>query len=129
MLIDAGAFDLTNGATVLRLICGAFFLPHIYFKIAGNPPPALGFFATAGFKPPVFYMRVAALVELVAAIGLLLGIHTQWAALLAAASLAVAAVAVCFFNGSVKWLWNLNGMEFPVFWTIACVAVAILYWR
>lgn len=129
MLIEANAFDLTAGAVVLRLICGAFFFPHIYFKIAGNPPPALGFFTAAGFKPPAFYMRVAVVVETVAAIGLLLGIYTQWAALLAAAALAVAAVAVCFANGSVKWLWNLNGMEFPVFWSIACLAVAMLHWN
>lgn len=128
MLIEAGAFDLTNGAVVLRLICGAFFLPHIYFKVVGNPPPAVGFFISAGFKPPMFYMRVAAVVEIVAAAGLLLGIHTQWAALLAAASLAVAAVAVCFSNGCIKWLWNLNGMEFPLFWAIACVSVAMLHW-
>ena len=40
-----------------------------------------------------------------------------------------AAVAVCFFNRSVKWLWNLGGTEFPVFWAIACVVVAMLYWN
>lgn len=127
-MISAAAFDLSNGAVVLRLMCSLFFFPHIYFKIVGSPPPALGFFKAAGFKPPVFYMRVALLVELVAAVGLLFGIYTPWAALLAAASLSVAAVAVCFANGSVKWLWNLGGMEFPIFWAIACVAVAMLHW-
>ncbi|MDH3288695.1 MAG: DoxX family protein [Betaproteobacteria bacterium] len=129
MSIAASAFDLSNGAVVLRLICALFFFPHIYFKVVGNPPPALGFFVKAGFKPPVFYMRLAIVVETVAALGLLFAIYTPWAALLAAASLAVAAVAVCFFNGSVKWLWNLGGMEFCVFWAIACVAVAMLYWN
>lgn len=128
MSIAASAFDLTNGAVVLRLICGLFFFPHICFKIVGNPPPALAFFVKAGFNPPLFYMRLAVVVETVAALGLLFGIYTQWAALLAAASLTVAAVAVCFFNRSVKWLWNLGGMEFCVFWAIACVAVAMLYW-
>jgi hypothetical protein len=29
----------------------------------------------------------------------------------------------------VKWLWNLGGMEFCVFWAVACVAVAMLYWN
>jgi putative oxidoreductase len=128
MSMTASAFDLSNGAVVLRLICALFFFPHIYFKVAGNPPPALGFFVKAGFKSPVFYMRLAVVVESVAALGLFFAIYTQWAALLAAASLTVAAVAVCFFNGSVKWLWNLGGMEFCVFWAIACVAVAMLYW-
>lgn len=128
MPIVASDFDLSNGAVVLRLLCALFFIPHIYFKIVGNPPPALGFFVHAGFKPPAFYMQAAMVVESLAALGLLLGIYTQWAALLAAATLSVAAIAVCFFNRSVKWLWNLGGMEFPVFWAIACLAVAMLYW-
>lgn len=128
MALTAATFDLTNGAVVLRLICALFFFPHIYFKIVGNPPPALGFFVQAGFKPPVLYMRIATAVESLAALGLLFGIYTHWAALLGAAALSVAAIAVCFFNRSVKWLWNLGGMEFPVFWALACVAVAMLYW-
>ena len=129
MSLAASAFDLTHAAVVLRLICSLFFFPHIYFKIVGDPPPALGFFVQAGFKPPAYFMRLALLVESTAAIGLLFGIYTQWAALLGAASLMVAAVAVCFFNRSVKWLWNLGRMEFPVFWAIACVVVAMLYWN
>jgi putative oxidoreductase len=128
MSIAASAFDLTNGAVVLRLTCALFFFPHLYFKVVGNPPPALGFFVKAGFKPPVFYMRVAMVVETIAALGLLLAIYTQWAALLAAAYLAIAAVGVCFFNRSLTWLWNLGGMEYCVFWAIACLAVAMLYW-
>lgn len=128
MNFEIGSFDITNGAVLLRLICGLFFFPHIYFKIFGSPPPALAFFTQAGFKPPAAFMRVAIVTETIAGLGLILGIHTQWAALLAAANLAVAAVAVCFFNREVRWLWNLNGMEFPVFWMIACLVVAELHW-
>lgn len=129
MPIAASAFDLTNGAVVLRLICALFFFPHIYFKIVGSPPPALGFFVQAGFRPPGLYMKIATVAESLAALGLLFGIYTQWAALLGVATLTVAAIAVCFFNRSLKWLWNLGGMEFPVFWAIACLAVALLYWQ
>lgn len=128
MPIATSAFDLTNGAVLLRITCGLFFFPHIYFKVVGNPPPALSFFEKAGFKPPALYMRITTVVNTVAALGLVFAIYTEWAALLAAASLTVAAVAVCFFNGSVKWLWNLGGMEYCVFWALACVAVAMLYW-
>jgi putative oxidoreductase len=128
MALELSTFDLTNGAVVLRLICGAFFFPHIYFKIVGNPPPALGFFKAAGFKPAGFFMRLAMCVEIIAAFGLILGIYTQWAAVLAALSLAIAAVAVCFANRGYKWLWNLNGIEFPIFWAISCVVVAMLNW-
>lgn len=129
MSVAASAFDLTNGVVVLRLTCSLFFFPHIYFKIVGNPPPALGFFVQAGFKPPLFYMRLALVTESIAALGLLFDVYTQWAALLGAASLIVAAVAVCFFNRSVKWLWNLGGMEFCVFWALACIALAMLVWN
>lgn len=128
MSITPSAFDLTNGAVVLRLICALFFLPHLYFKIAGNPPPALDFFRKAGFKPPVLWMRVAVAVETITALCLLFAVYTQWAALVAAAFLATSAVAVCIVNGSAKWLWNLGGMEYCVFWCIACIALAMLYW-
>ena len=129
MAFTISTVDFTDGAVLLRVICGLFFFPHIYFKIVGNPPPALGFFLSAGFRPAAVWMRIAMVVELPAAIGLLLGIYTQWAALVAAASLMVAAIAVCFSNRCVKWLWNLNGMEFPVFWALSCVAVAMLHWK
>lgn len=128
MALELSTFDLTNGAVILRLICGAFFFPHIYFKIAGNPPPALGFFKAAGFKPAGLFMRLAMCVEIIAALGLILGIYTQWAAVLAALSLGVAAIAVCSANSCYKWLWNLNGIEFPIFWAISCVVVAMLNW-
>lgn len=122
-------FDLTDVAVLLRLICALFFLPHLTFKIVGRPPPALEVFTAAGFKPPMLYMRLAILVESIAALGLLLGIYTQWAALLAAAYLTVAAGALCSVNRSARWMWNLGGMEYLVFWAITCVAVAMLHWN
>lgn len=128
-MFDYSAFDVTDGAVLLRIICGAFFFPHIYFKLVGNPPPALAYFVQAGFRPPQVYMRLAAVTETIAGLGLVLGIYTPWAALLAAANLTVAAVSINFFNREVRWLWNLNGMEFPVFWVLACLAVAALHWH
>ena len=128
MITTTSSFDLSNGAVLLRVICALFLLPHIWFKTVGSPPPALEFFAKAGFKPAVFYMRLAVVVEILAALGLFFGIYTQWAALLAAGVLAVAAVAVCLHNDSVKWMWNLGGIEYQVFWGITCIAVALLHW-
>jgi putative oxidoreductase len=126
MVVPADVFDITNGAVLLRIICGLFFFPHIYFKIVGNPPSALGFFQAAGFRPAMFFMRLAIIPETLAALGLTFGIYTVWAALLGAGCLAIAAIAVCTANRSVIWLWNLKGMEFPVFWTICCIVVAQL---
>lgn len=128
MVQTVSTFDITHGAVLLRLICGLFFLPHMYFKVVGSPPPALFFFDKAGFRPAALFMRAAFVVEGLAAIGLIFGLYTQWAALLGALNLLVAAFAVCFFNRGVKWLWNLNGMEFPIFWALSCGVVAMLYW-
>ena len=121
-------FDITDPSVVLRLICALFFLPHLTFKIVGHPPPALEVFTAAGFKPPMPYMRLSIVIESVAGLGMLLGVYTQWAALLAAAYLTVAAGAVCSVNRSPRWMWNLGGMEYLVFWAITCVAVAMLHW-
>ena len=65
MSITASAFDLTNGAVVLRLVCALFFFPHLYFKIAGNPPPALG--PDRAFEPSSSDERTTARVVIVAA--------------------------------------------------------------
>lgn len=128
MNIAISNFDFSNGLVILRIICGLFFFPHLYFKIVGNPPPALGFFKAAGFPNPKFWMRVALVIELAVAVLLILGIFTPWVAIIAAAHLLVAAIAVNFANKQVKWLWNLGGMEFPVFWAICCVVVAMTSW-
>src|SRR5450631_4032808 len=64
----ADKFNLLNELNILRLICGLFFIPHIYGKF--YEPAALGFFVAAKFKPPKFWMYLAAAVEAVAAIGL-----------------------------------------------------------
>ena len=60
--------------------------------------------------------------------GLVLGIYTRWTALLGAFVLFVAAAAL-FKVGGFKWLWNLGGFEYPVFWALACVAVALNAWK
>ena len=65
-------FDLTDGFNILRLICGLFFIPHIYAKFF--VPEALGFFVAAKFKPPAFWMYTACIIETALAIGLILGI-------------------------------------------------------
>jgi putative oxidoreductase len=119
-------FDLTDGFNVLRLICGLFFIPHIYAKFF--VPEALGFFVAAQFKPPAFWMYTACVIEIVLAIGLILGLYPVFFGALGAIHLLVAAVAVHRVTGG-KWLWNIGGSEYCVFWAIACAVVAIEAWR
>ena len=124
------SFDLTNGAVLLRLICALFFVPHMYFRAFGNPPPASGFFKAAGYPNPMLVMRVALAIELVSSTLLLLNIYTQYVALLCALILGVAAVSIIFERGkNFVWLWPKGGMEYAVFWSICCVIVSMLYWQ
>lgn len=115
-------FDLSNEFNILRIICGAFFIPHIYAKFF--EPAALGFFVAAKFKPPSFWMYIACVVEVVLAAGLILGVFTKYVAALAAIHLFVAAIAI-FRVSNGKWLWNIGGNEYPLFWGICCAVVAM----
>ena len=115
-------FNLLHEFNILRLICGLFFIPHIYAKFF--VPEALGFFKAAKFKPPAFWMYVACVIEIVLAIGLILGVYPTYVGAVAAIHLAVAAIATYRVTNG-KWLWNIGGCEYCVFWAICCVVVAM----
>ena len=115
-------FNLINEFNILRIICGAFFIPHMYAKFF--VPEALGFFRAAGFRPAKAWMYFAFAIEVVFVIGLIFGIYTAAVGTIAAAHLLVAAVAVWKVTGG-KWLWNIGGCEYCLFWAACCVVVAI----
>ena len=114
-------FNLLNEFNILRIACGAFFIPHIVGKF--TEPAALNFFIAAKFNPPARWMYIAGTIEIGLALGLILGIFTPIVATIAALHLLVAAVATYRLNG--KWLWNIGGVEYCVFWAICCVVVAM----
>jgi putative oxidoreductase len=114
-------FNLFDEFNILRIMCGAFFIPHIYAKFC--VPAALEFFKAAAFKPPAGWLYLACFIEVFLAIGLILGILTQFVAAIAAVHLLVAGAATYKVTG--KWLWNIGGAEYCVFWALACVVVAM----
>ena len=118
----ADKFNLLNGLVILRLICGLFFIPHLYAKFF--VPEALGFFVAAGFKPPAVWMYIACAVETVLTIGLIFDIYTHYVAWLAFLHLCIAGAAVYKVTG--KWLWNIGGFEYCLFWAIACAVVGMM---
>jgi putative oxidoreductase len=128
--IKAENFDLTRGSNILRIICGAFMFPHVAGKFAAGALSAgtVGFFAKAGFHPPELWVYLAAVAETLSGIALVLGICTRYAAIAAAAVLAIAVYALQIVNG-FRWTWNTGGYEYPVFWAIVSIAVAIEQWR
>jgi putative oxidoreductase len=117
-------FDLTDGVNILRLICGLFFIPHIVGKF--TEPATLNFFKAAKFNPPATWMYLAGAIETVLTIALVFAIYTPYVAIVAAIHLFVAGAAT--WKVTKKWIWVIGGVEYCVFWTLACVALAVLTW-
>jgi putative oxidoreductase len=128
--IKASNFDLTNGLNILRIICGLFLFPHVLGKFAGGAVSAAtaGFFAKAGFQPPELWVYIAAISETAVGIAMVLGICTRFAALGAVALLAIAVYSLQVVKG-FGWTWNTGGYEYPVFWALFSLAVAIEAWK
>jgi putative oxidoreductase len=128
--IKAENFDLSNGLNILRIICGLFLFPHVAGKFAAGAVAAstAGFFAKAGFHPPEIWVCIAALAETAAGVALVLGICTRFAALGAFALLGVAVYSLQVVKG-FGWTWNTGGYEYPVFWALTSLAVAIEAWK
>ena len=123
MDLGAESFDLTVGANVLRILCGLFLIPHLVVKFK-NQDFVKGFMAKAGLNPPIAWLYGAFAVEIVATIGLVLDIRTEYVAVLAGVFLLVAAWASWRVSQG-KWMWNFGGAEYPLFWAICCFVVAL----
>jgi len=117
----ADKFNLLNEFNILRIICGAFFIPHIIGKI--TVPQTLEFFVAAGFKPPATWMYLAGAIEAVLTITLVFGIYTQLFGFIAFIHLLVAAAAT--YKVKNCWIWVIGGVEYCVFWAICCLVVAM----
>jgi putative oxidoreductase len=128
--IKAENFDLSNGLNIIRIICGLFLFPHVAGKFAAGMVSAgtAGFFAKAGFHPPEVWVYIAAFSETAAGCALVLGICTRFAALGAFALLGIAVYSLQVVKG-FGWTWNTGGYEYPVFWALTSLAVAIEAWK
>lgn len=121
--MNGSAFDLTNGANVLRLACGLFLLPHLVVKFR-NQAFVKGFMEKAGLKPPIAWLYASFAVEIVASIGLIFDLYTFYVALLTGVFLLIASWASWRVSAG-KWMWNFGGAEYPLFWAICCFVVAL----
>jgi len=117
------SFDLTNGINILRIMCGLFFIPHLFVKF-NSQDFVKDFFGKVGFNPPTPFIYLTFAVEIVSTIGLVLGIYTMYVAILAGLFLLVAAWASWRFSQG-KWIWNFGGAEYPLFWGLCCFIVAM----
>ncbi|WP_447785065.1 DoxX family membrane protein [Pseudomonas germanica] len=110
-------------ALALRLALGAMFLAHGLTKLlVFTPAGTAGFFESVGF-PGMFAYPVIAF-EVLGGLALLLGVYARWVAAVAVVQLLLAST-VHFGNG---WgFTNPNGgWEYPIFLTLAALALALL---
>ena len=110
-------------ATLLRVSLGIMFLAHGLLKVfVFTLPGTVGFFEKVGFPGLLAYPVVA--FELVGGLMLIAGLFTRWVAL-AGVPVLLGALMVHAGNG---WMFASpnGGWEFPAFWTIALVTLALL---
>ena len=120
MLFDFGI----DGRSAVRILCGLFFLPHTYAKLA-NINRASQLFHRVGFRPAPPFVILTALLELVAAGTLISGFYPQIGALVAAIVLLGAAYAIARDSG-LKWRWQHPGLEYMSFWAATALLVTFL---
>lgn len=111
-------------AFLLRVSMGVLFLTHAALKIfVFTPAGTAQFFGSVGLPPLLAYLTILA--EVLGGIALILGVWTRivsvlFIPLLLGAILTVHGHAGFFFN-------NPNGgWEYPAFWIVALVALALL---
>jgi putative oxidoreductase len=122
-MLDWAKFDLTEPFNLLRIVCGAFFIPHSVGKVS-EWDFSVGFFTKAGFPRPAMWTVVALMLEALVAACLIFGVLTRYAASVGAIFLAVAALATYRVSGQ-RWYWNFGGAEYCTFWAICCAIVAL----
>ncbi len=108
---------------LLRLLCGVWFLPHIIGK-AMHYNKAAGTFEAAGFRPGRFFVGFTIALEIVAAAGMVLNIYPKYAALCGTVVMIGASFAIIRING-YNWRWQRMGPEYPIFWALVCILLAL----
>ena len=115
---------MVDARTAVRVVCGLFFLPHTIAKLR-NIERASGFFDKAGLHPPCFFVVPTALLEVIAAFGLVSGLYPRIGATIAAGILIAAACAIARVH-ALKWRWQHPGIEYLLFWAIICLCAGFL---
>ncbi len=112
------------GAALLRITAGLAFLAHAAIKLfVFTPAGTMHYFASLGL-PGWFGLFIIA-AEILAGLALILGFYARVAAILIAPDLLGAIWLVHLKNGFVFTAPG-GGWEYPAFWTIALIVIALL---
>ena len=111
-------------ALLLRVSLALMFFAHAWLKIAVfTPAGAAKYFASLGMPGFLAYLTMAA--EIGGGGLLLLGIGTRWVAL---ALVPLMLGTIVLVHGRNGWLFTNKdgGWEYPAFWTVGLIALALL---
>ena len=115
--------------TFIRVYVGLMFVPHFGSHILGGPfqfKVYTLYFASLGLPVPAMQVLLAGSVELIAAIGLVLGLFTRPIALLGSAYLLMSMLWGGHFHIGYVWALPDGGYEFGLFWAVTIALFAVL---
>jgi len=108
---------------LIRVTAGLILVPHGYDKLANRTFDQIAAgFAKMGIEPAYPLAVYITLLEFVGGLMLACGLFTRVVATLVAGFMAVAVIQVHWPNG---FFWIAKGYEYPLFWGLVCVALAI----
>jgi len=113
----------------IRVYVGLMFVPHFCSHILGGPYQFriyTLYFASLGLHPPAMQVLLAGAIELIAAIGLVLGFFTRAVALLGSVYLLMSMLWGGHFQIGYVWALPDGGYEFGVFWAVMIAVFVVL---
>src|SRR5467141_3831908 len=127
---DSPKLSLNESAlTFIRVYVGLMFVPHFGSHILGGPfqfKIYTLYFASLGLHLPAAQVLLAGSVELITAIGLVLGLFTRPVALLGSVYLLMSMLWGGHFQIGYVWALPEGGYEFGVFWAVMIAVFAVL---
>jgi putative oxidoreductase len=112
----------------IRVYVGLMFVPHFGSHILGGPfqfKIYTLYFASLGIHLPAMQVALAGSIELISAVGLILGLFTRPVALLGSVYLLMSMLLGGHFQIGYVWALPQGGYEFGVFWA-AMIAVFVV---
>jgi putative oxidoreductase len=114
--------------TFIRIYVGLMFVPHFGSHVLGGPYQFkiyTLYFASLGLHMPAMQVVLAGSVELISAIGLVLGLFTRPVALLGSVYLLLSMLWGGHFQIGYVWALPEGGYEFGVFWAVMILVFAV----
>ena len=118
-----------SALTFIRVYVGLMFTPHFGSHILGGPYQFkiyTLYFASLGLHMPAMQVLLAGSIELISAIGLVMGLFTRPVALLASVYLLMSMLWGGHFHVGYVWALPNGGYEFGLFWAVIIAVFAVL---